>query len=682
MKRFLAILMAVMLSMLATVAAADPARFLKSDKNADYHWRHLQQHIGSQNCMVSGNYIKIRPEAGSDRAIGHLEKADAFTLDDIQNGWAKITVVFHAGTSPDSRVGMAGWVNADYVECQCSSDEYYNGPARTTYSLATVTAKTGNLREEPTKGAPNHAKIKQGEQVEVLGEYTGKDKKTWYRVRYGEKVGFLRSDMVEITQTGIPEASVGQSALSASAADAPAAAQTVVPGSPASGPDEDSYAVMLDNHADTAADGAWQNEYYQFITSGEYKRMVASKLLETMGEWGAAINEISFRFALYDMNRDGLPELIVYAGDGPEQLDIYTLSSETVVHLGAMGGDNFFQWIFYDLDPGSPELLATLGGPAMSIERCTYTDGIFRNQEIGHTLVSSDGLETVGLELFISDDALYSRLYQNLVKGREDFVTLTFSQGSAFLTSLQSDLPQSGAETETADNRQAQFLTQTYASWGDAYYHFIADQIYEQIGYPDYYLDNYEYVWLTDSSYKLEYQGEDSDPVHFVLFDLNNDGIPELFAYNGEGSMAGNTYHVYTFRDGRMKYVGSLGVRELMLGYDPERRYPGLVQTDGLGGEYYTQYWYMEDDRIKSELIEIESYYSDPDAVVPDYESAPKITRETNNVDLYEWAKHETGVGLSSYTYHDVMSMGWEQFVASTIGANSVPAQAAAEPAN
>ena len=185
MKRFLfAILVIIILVVLSVAVKADPARFLNKDKNSDYHWRHLLQHIGSQNCMASGNYIKVRPDAGSNKVIGHLEKADSFSLDDVQDGWAKITVLFHAKTSPDSYVGLSGWVNADYVECQCSSDEYYSGPARTTYALATVSAKTANLREEPTKSSPNHAKIKKGEQVEVLGEYTGKDKKTWYRVGY------------------------------------------------------------------------------------------------------------------------------------------------------------------------------------------------------------------------------------------------------------------------------------------------------------------------------------------------------------------------------------------------------------------------------------------------------------------------------------------------------------------
>ncbi len=202
--RFMAVLIMTVL-MMSVSAFADPARFLNEDNNREYHWQHLQMHIGSTSCLASGNYIKVRPEAGSSHVIGHLEKADVFRLDDVWAGWARITVIYHADTSPDSYVGLSGWVNADYVECQCSREEYYSGRPRRTYSLAAVSVRSAKLRELPSRGSPNHATILQGERVQVLGEYIGNDNYIWYRVRYGEKAGFLRADMVEILETGIPE---------------------------------------------------------------------------------------------------------------------------------------------------------------------------------------------------------------------------------------------------------------------------------------------------------------------------------------------------------------------------------------------------------------------------------------------------------------------------------------------
>lgn len=331
MKRRAIFIVALILVMLATVAGADPARFLNQDKNPEYHWRHLQQHVGTQNCMVSGNYIKVRPDAGSKKVIGHLEKADAFTLDAVQDGWAKITVVYHAETSPDSYTGLSGWVNADYVECPCSSDEYYNGPARITYSLATVTSQTGNLREEPTKSAPNHARIQRGEQVEVLSEYTGKDNRIWYRVRYGMKVGFLRADMVEITQSGIPEAVV-------SPAD-----QTIGINIDPDFSDSLFNSTSQNDNSDTDK-SAWQDVYHDFILNRKYRVSQAyaddpALYADIFGNVYDTSSYSSIGFGLHDIDQDGIPELIAdngYPDGGWSETHIYTCRNGQIHYLGSV----------------------------------------------------------------------------------------------------------------------------------------------------------------------------------------------------------------------------------------------------------------------------------------------------------------------------------------------------------
>ncbi len=212
MKSVSAVIMCLLLVLSIGFTGAEPARFLKQDNNNIYHSEHLRLHLTSRNCKVSGNYIKVRTEPGGSKVLGHLEMADTFTLDDVSDHWVKITVVRASKTSPDSWIGLSGWVDATYVECPCSSDEYYANTPSLTYSLAVCKQNKTNLREEPSKASTSFDKLLQGAQVEVLSEYTGKDNRLWYRVRSEKGImGFIRSDLLEITDVGLPELLSGQS---------------------------------------------------------------------------------------------------------------------------------------------------------------------------------------------------------------------------------------------------------------------------------------------------------------------------------------------------------------------------------------------------------------------------------------------------------------------------------------
>ena len=205
-------------------AFADPARFLKDDHNSAYHAQHLLEHVGSKNCKVSGNYIKVRDAAGSERVHGHLEQSDSFVLEAIDGNWAKITVLYAAQTSPDSHTGLSGWVDADYVECPCLSAEYYDGPARTYYYIAMAKAGDTHLREDPSKTSTTLARLAKGDMVEVISKYPV-GSYTWYRVRYGVKMGFIRSDMLDLIDTKVAEDFIRPKTESATATPAiPAAA--------------------------------------------------------------------------------------------------------------------------------------------------------------------------------------------------------------------------------------------------------------------------------------------------------------------------------------------------------------------------------------------------------------------------------------------------------------------------
>ncbi len=429
MKKTFAALLAFVILFACSVSIADQARFLKDDKNKTYHAKHLLLHLGSQNCKVSGNYIKVRKAAGSNDVLGHLEQSDAFTLDDMNGSWAHITVVFSAKTSPDSYIGLSGWIDSNYLECPCSYDEYYYGPAHTAYSTGTVLQDQTTLRESPSKSSVALARMNRDDQISILSEYTGKDGKLWYRVRHHQQVGFVRSDFLHITETGISE-------------------------------------------------------------------------------------------------------------------------TETA-----------FSW--QDSDPHG-------------------------------STVSMDS-------------------------------TAAVSAGD---------------------------------SWQDLYRAFILNKEYERIGYPDYLPDGYDIIAMTDGSERLEYIGHDDDPIWFSLYDLDDDQTPELLIFNGMGYMAGNLCHVYTCRNHAMKYLGTLGRRELLLTYSNDRSFPGLIQTDGNMGYYTTDYWYIKDGKIQVETIESISDHPDPEEAefVGSGDDAI-ITRETDNTDLYNWYHRSSFTLLPHWEYSELGSV-------------------------
>ncbi len=131
-RRFCAMLFLALL-LYTHCALAAKARSIASEADSAFHAQHLAGHIGAIDCVATGNYIKVRTEPGGNKLVGHLEQADAFDLVDVRDGWALIRVTASAPTSPDSRADMTGWVDADYIDCACSDDEYASNsvsPAR------------------------------------------------------------------------------------------------------------------------------------------------------------------------------------------------------------------------------------------------------------------------------------------------------------------------------------------------------------------------------------------------------------------------------------------------------------------------------------------------------------------------------------------------------------------------
>lgn len=125
LQRICSLILSLLLLLSCESAFADKARSISSDADSSYHAEHLKKHLGETTCYATGNYIKARNKANGKKVIGHLEQADEFILLDVKNGWAQIEVTNSDKTSPDSWEGMTGWIDSDYVDCNCNSDSYF-----------------------------------------------------------------------------------------------------------------------------------------------------------------------------------------------------------------------------------------------------------------------------------------------------------------------------------------------------------------------------------------------------------------------------------------------------------------------------------------------------------------------------------------------------------------------------
>lgn len=87
--------------------------------------------ISKYYCKVNNLRVRSKPVNGS--IIGHIEQADQFNVHSIKNGWANITVTHSANTSPDSWVGLNGWVSMEHIGTLASSPEIQNSSWKATY---------------------------------------------------------------------------------------------------------------------------------------------------------------------------------------------------------------------------------------------------------------------------------------------------------------------------------------------------------------------------------------------------------------------------------------------------------------------------------------------------------------------------------------------------------------------
>ncbi|NMD37191.1 MAG: hypothetical protein GYA87_00750 [Christensenellaceae bacterium] len=133
MKKITAYLFIIVLFFNFNCALSAKARNIKTEADFQFHYSHLFNHLGSNTCYGTGNYLKVRIKPEPSKVLGHLEQADKFILSELNNGFAKVEIIYSDKTSPDSYVGLSGWVDANYINCTCNDYEYKNNIVQNEY---------------------------------------------------------------------------------------------------------------------------------------------------------------------------------------------------------------------------------------------------------------------------------------------------------------------------------------------------------------------------------------------------------------------------------------------------------------------------------------------------------------------------------------------------------------------
>ncbi|MBR2185803.1 MAG: hypothetical protein IJ857_00530 [Lachnospiraceae bacterium] len=174
----------------------------------------------------------------------------------------------------------------------------------------------------------------------------------------------------------------------------------------------------------------------------------------------------------------------------------------------------------------------------------------------------------------------------------------------------------------------------------------------------DLFLENEAYLTSKNGDfYSVEGQeGSEFNPIAYALFDLNNDGTPELLINNGCESYATDVTYYYGFKNGEVSFLGELEGTYYDKRYNFQSDYPGIFILGGHSGWWTVEYVYI--DGQNKEIRERVAYGDDSGDGY--FDSDSELYR-TDNKDLYE-AYLEAKDKLLFTSINDFREAGWEQF--------------------
>ena len=169
--------------------------------------------------------------------------------------------------------------------------------------------------------------------------------------------------------------------------------------------------------------------------------------------------------------------------------------------------------------------------------------------------------------------------------------------------------------------------------------------------------------WLFEfelwDSYKNEVPREENPSL--ALYDITNDGIPELLVGSNSGSTYSDIYFYQVTGQGVKKIEGVMSVysSSAYAGYSKDRKYPGLFGGLWYRGDSYDfenginrmYYYYYDGGQIKS--TEIATYSM--------YEENRVDTQVTKDTALFSAYKNRDYIKF--YTPGEIFEMGWDNFL-------------------
>ncbi len=379
--------------------------------------------------------------------------------------------------------------------------------------------------------------------------------------------------------------------------------------------------------APAQATEAWSEGFERFVLNQEY---LSTGLAFSTSEYFHPL------FTLCDIDRNGTPELIVSNGLVPEtssQMYVFSCENGQIRHIGSMRESS--QQPYRADNASYPGIFVNCGASSSKYQQLYYTivNGQFLEKPI-QIIDNTTGSST----LFTNDSELYAyaaacnasnleytipfySLKDIRAMGWEAFVQKTIGSFEANVfqsTALTSVVP-------TADDL-----------WYTAYERFILNQ---------------EYL---ASDWKSILKFSTDVELRFSLYDIDNNGTPELIAEGGQSNdkLKG---HVFSCNDGRVNYCGAIGCNPYHYG---DSSYPGLFTTEKLMDENQVTYYTLVDGTLTVNSVR---------TITPSkagYDTSKKLTYDHN---LYAWSLADQKSSLVFCSLSEIRVAGWQRFVIDTL---------------
>ena len=170
---------------------------------------------------VTSDNVKVRASASTTASqVSSLKNGDSVDIVDEATDssgyvWYKIYVnkneFGYVRSDLVNKKGGSSTASATSTQSAASLPE--TSVTATEQRTATVTSDSVNVRKGAGTAYESVGKVTKGGSVTITGEATGTDNKTWYQISFGDgKTGFVRSDLVEVSEAPVKNVEVTEGA--------------------------------------------------------------------------------------------------------------------------------------------------------------------------------------------------------------------------------------------------------------------------------------------------------------------------------------------------------------------------------------------------------------------------------------------------------------------------------------